>query len=91
MKRTGRKHRRRHGGKPQSGTELDAPSPPRPRLSERRFLIEMAVCLILTLIFIYFLNKETDAARRDCEARGGKFVVNRTDHRCEPADPLVAP
>ena len=92
MKRTGRKHRHLEQ-RPQLGTQLDAASPPRtrPLPSVRRFDIEMAICLIVTLVFLYFLNRANDAARRDCEARGGRFVVNKTSHRCvlpgEPAAP----
>jgi hypothetical protein len=91
MKRTGRKHRhlQQH---PQPGTPADAASPPGPRMSSvRRFDIEMAICLIVSIIVLYFLNRANDAAQRDCEARGGKFVVNRTSQRCvlpgEPAAP----
>ena len=91
MKRTGRKHRHLEQ-RPQPRTPPDAASPPGPRLpSKRRFDIEMAIILIATLVFLYFLNRANDAARRDCESRGGTWVVNRTSHRCvfpgEPAAP----
>ena len=82
MKRTGRKHRHLEQ-RPQPGTPPEAASPRGPRMpSVRRFDIEMAICLIVTLVFLYFLNRADDAARRDCEARGGTWVVNRTSSRC---------
>jgi hypothetical protein len=61
------------------------------RKSERRYLLEVLVFFILGLILGHFAGKERDAARRDCEARGGELVVNRTQHHCELPDRPAAP
>jgi len=85
MKRTGRKHRHLEQ-RPQTATPPAAAPRPRPSL------IELAVCIIVTVIALYFLNRVNDPAQRDCAAQSGKLVKNRWGvPRCvvpgEPAPP----
>jgi hypothetical protein len=55
---------------------------------ERRYSIVIVISAILGLVLGYFYKKEVDKARLDCEARGGKLEVRRTDHRCVlPGEP----
>jgi hypothetical protein len=55
---------------------------------ERRYWIVIVISAILGLVLGYFYDKEVDRARLDCETRGGKLEVRRTDYRCVlPGEP----